>query len=206
MTWLSEVLAGFTAMSYWEYLAVFLAVGYLLLAIRENSWCWPLAFFSTFIYTILYWNGALVMESALNLYYMIMAFVGWWMWRQGNKNEPSKIVSWSVSQHLKIIGLTSFAAVAFGYFTKNYMSADLAYLDSFTTCFAIVSTYLVAKKVLENWLYWIIIDAASIHLYYLKGYYPTMVLFVFYTLMACWGFKTWYEEYESKQGKLIAEL
>ena len=86
------------------------------------------------------------------------------------------------------------------------MNADLAYLDSFTTCFAVVTTYLVAKKVLENWLYWVVIDAASIYLYYLKGFYPTLVLFIFYTLMACWGYKRWYEEYESKQGKNIASL
>ncbi|TMO79912.1 nicotinamide mononucleotide transporter, partial [Pseudoalteromonas ruthenica] len=78
--------------------------------------------------------------------------------------------------------------------------------DSFTTCFAVVTTYLVAKKVLENWLYWIVIDAASMYLYFEKGYYPTLVLFVFYTIMAAWGFKTWYEEYEQHQAKPLAQL
>ena len=88
----------------------------------------------------------------------------------------------------------------------NYTHADFAYLDSFTTCFAVVTTYLVAKKILENWLYWIVIDAASMYLYYEKGYYPTLALFVFYTLMAGWGFKTWYEEYEQSQAKPLAQL
>ncbi|GEK09790.1 nicotinamide riboside transporter PnuC [Pseudoalteromonas peptidolytica] len=206
MEWLTDTLAGFTAMSIWEYIAVVLAVAYLLLAIKENIWCWPVAFINTFIYTVLYWNGALVMESLLHFYYMVMAVVGWWMWRQGNKNAPSRITSWSMSKHLSVIAVTAIVSVVLGYVTKHYMSADLAYLDSFTTCFAVVTTYLVAKKVLENWLYWVVIDAASIYLYYLKGFYPTLVLFIFYTLMACWGYKRWYEEYEAKQGKSLATL
>ncbi|WP_462153802.1 nicotinamide riboside transporter PnuC [Pseudoalteromonas piscicida] len=206
MDWFTETFAGFTAMSSWEYIAVVLAVAYLLLAIRENIWCWPVAFINTFIYTVLYWNGALVMESLLHFYYMVMAVFGWWMWRQGDKNKPSDIVSWSLSKHLSIIVTTSVVSVLLGYFTKHYMAADLAYLDSFTTCFAVVTTYLVAKKILENWLYWVVIDAASIYLYYLKGFYPTLVLFIFYTLMACWGYKRWYEEYEAKQGKTLAAL
>ncbi|KZN69100.1 nicotinamide riboside transporter PnuC [Pseudoalteromonas luteoviolacea] len=201
-----ETLAGFTAMSGWEYLAVVLSMLYLLLAIKENIWCWPAAFVSTFIYTIMYWNGALLMESFLHFYYLAMAFVGWWMWRSGKKNEESQIVSWSLQHHVLIIIVTACAAVTMGYITDTYTHADLPYLDSLTTCFAIVTTYLVAKKVLENWLYWILIDATSMYLYYLKGYYPTLALYVFYTVMACWGYKKWYEQYTKKEGKRLAEL
>ena len=183
MDFLTQTLSGFTAMSHWEYIAVGLSMAYLLLAIKESLWCWPAAFFSTLIYTIMYWNGALLMESLLHFYYMYMAVFGW-----------------------LLIIVTSIVALAIGYFMKNYTHADFAYLDSFTTCFAVVTTYLVAKKVLENWLYWIVIDAASMYLYYEKGYYPTLALFIFYTIVAAWGFKTWYEEYEQKQAKPIAQL
>ncbi|KID54900.1 nicotinamide mononucleotide transporter [Pseudoalteromonas luteoviolacea] len=206
MELITETLAGFTAMSSWEYLAVALSILYLLLAIKENIWCWPAAFFSTAIYTIMYWNGALVMESFLHFYYLVMAFVGWWMWRSGNKNTESKIVSWSFFKHVKIIIATGITAILMGYITDNYTHADLPYLDSFTTCFAVVTTYLVAKKVLENWLYWVVIDAASMYLYYLKGYYPTLALYVFYTFMACWGYMKWYEEHSNREGKTVAQL
>jgi nicotinamide mononucleotide transporter len=74
---------------------------------------------------------------------------------------------------------------------NNYTRADFAYLDATTTCFSVISTYLVAKKILENWLYWVVIDAASIYLYISKGYYPTSVLFMLYTLMAVWGYRQW---------------
>ena len=193
-------------MSYWEYIAVALALAYVLLAIKESQWCWPAAFVSTFIYTVMYWNGALLMESALNFYYMFMAIVGWRMWQQGQLNVALPITSWSVSKHMTITGITTLIAFIIGYVMDNYTHAELAYLDSFTTCFAVMSTYLVAKKVLENWLYWIIIDAASMYLYFVKGYYPTFVLFIFYTLMACWGYKRWYDEYEHKNGRTIGAL
>ncbi|ATC93421.1 nicotinamide riboside transporter PnuC [Pseudoalteromonas tunicata] len=195
---LTSTVSGFTAMSHWEYIAVALSMAYLLLAIRESLWCWPAAFFSTAIYTLLFWNGALLMESALNVYYLLMAIYGWTIWRfKGSKNNTTaSIQSWSALRHCNIILATSIASIAFGFIMKNYTHADFAYLDSFTTCFAIVSTYLVAQKVLENWLYWIVIDAASMYLYFEKGYYPTLVLFIFYTVMAAWGFKTWHQQYQ----------
>ena len=207
MEFITQVLSGFTAMSHWEYIAVALSMAYLLLAIKENLWCWPAAFFSTLIYTIMYWNGALLMESLLNFYYMYMAVFGWVVWRKGKANQAQRLItSWPVNRHIILIVLTTLASLAIGYVMQNYTHADFAYLDSFTTCFAVVTTYLVAKKVLENWLYWIVIDAASMYLYYEKGYYPTLVLFIFYTVMAAWGFKTWYEEYEQSQAKPMAQL
>jgi len=207
MDFVTQILSGFTAMSHWEYIAVALSMAYLLLAIKENLWCWPAAFFSTLIYTIMYWNGALLMESLLNFYYMYMAVFGWVVWRKGKANQAQRLItSWPVNRHIILIVLTTLASLAIGYVMQNYTHADFAYLDSFTTCFAVVTTYLVAKKVLENWLYWIVIDAASMYLYYEKGYYPTLVLFIFYTIMAAWGFKTWYEEYEQSQAKPMAQL
>ncbi|WP_372861174.1 nicotinamide riboside transporter PnuC [Pseudoalteromonas sp.] len=207
MDFITQILSGFTAMSHWEYIAVALSMAYLLLAIKENLWCWPAAFFSTLIYTIMYWNGALLMESLLNFYYMYMAVFGWVVWRKGKANQAQRLItSWPIHRHIILIVLTTLASSAIGYVMQNYTHADFAYLDSFTTCFAVVTTYLVAKKVLENWLYWIVIDAASMYLYYEKGYYPTLVLFIFYTIMAAWGFKTWYEEYEQSQAKPMAQL
>jgi nicotinamide mononucleotide transporter len=204
---LSATFSGFTAMSGWEYIAVILSLAYVFLAVKENQWCWPAAFLSTFIYTIMYWNGALLMESALNVYYMIMAVIGWYMWQQGKQvDSVAPIISWSLSRHIYIIVTTTLIATVFGFVMDNYTRADFAYLDSFTTCFAVMTTYLVAKKVLENWLYWIIINAASMYLFFVKGYYPTFVLFVFYTVIACWGYKRWYEEHEQRNGLPLASL
>ncbi|WP_352284676.1 nicotinamide mononucleotide transporter family protein, partial [Pseudoalteromonas sp. Q18-MNA-CIBAN-0097] len=84
-------------------------------------------------------NGALLMESLLNFYYMYMAVFGWVVWRKG-KAANLNITSWSINRHAVLISLTTVAAIVIGYVMQNYTHADFAYLDSFTTCFAVVTT------------------------------------------------------------------
>ena len=202
---LNQTLAGFQAMSIWEYIAVVLALAYLFFAMRQSLWCWPAAFFSTIIYTILFYNGALLMDSLLNVYYMIMAVYGWYFWRYGrNKSSDTTLTiqSWSLEKHLKHGIITMIIAIFVGYFMDSYTHADFAYLDSITTCFSLLATYLVVKKVLENWLYWVVIDGISMYLYVNKGFYPTTILFALYTLLAIWGYMQWQQDYE--QDNLIA--
>ena len=204
MEFLSQTLAGFTAMSYWEYVAVVLGLGYLVFVMKESLWAWPCAFFSTFIYTILFFNGALLMESLLNIYYLAMAVYGFYCWKNGKQNSQLAITSWKPHTHFKIIFATCVISLVMGFVMDNYTHAELAYLDSFTTCFAVMTTYLVAKKVLENWLYWIVIDAASIYLYLQKGYYPTVVLFAVYTGIAFWGYMQWRSHYQADLDEAVA--
>lgn len=204
MEFLSQALSGFTAMSYWEYIAVALGLAYLVFVMVESLWAWPCAFISTFIYTLLFWNGALLMESLLNFYYLAMAVYGFYCWKNGREKKALAITSWKLNTHLLIIALTSVIAAVLGFIMENYTHADFAYLDSFTTCFAVMTTYLVAKKVLENWLYWLVIDAASIYLYLQKGYYPTVVLFAIYTGMVIWGYLQWRQHFQSQKAYAVA--
>jgi nicotinamide mononucleotide transporter len=83
----------------------------------------------------------------------------------------------------------------------NYTNASFAYLDTFTTVFAVFATYLVTQKVLENWLYWVVIDFVSIYLYIEKGLMPTVVLFIFYVIIAGYGFIKWRAIYQSNRLK-----
>lgn len=190
-------------MSGWEYLAVCLSAAYLILAMQQSLWCWPAAFLSTIIYTVLFYNGALLMDSLLNVYYMAMAIYGWYFWRFGNKNDTGNqqvpIISWSLEKHLKHSLIILLVALGLGYVMDNYTHADFAYLDSMTTCFSLLATYMVVKKVLENWLYWVIIDGASMYLYVNKGFYPTTVLFGLYTFLAIWGYMQWQQAFEQDE-------
>lgn len=198
---IDAVLSGFQAMSYWEYLAVLLGLAYIVLAMRQSLWCWPAAFVSTGIYTLLFWQGFLYMESLLNFYYLAMAVFGWWQWRGGanatanTEDTSKKIQSWSGRKHSIWIVTASVIAVILGYLLDTHTQAKMAYLDSFTTVFAIMTTYMVTQKVLENWLYWVVIDMASVYLYVQNQYWPTAVLFVLYTGLAAQGYRTWRRQY-----------
>ncbi|MBU2883410.1 nicotinamide riboside transporter PnuC [Psychrosphaera sp. B3R10] len=204
------VLAGFEAMSIWEYIAAILSLVYVILAIKQNSWCWPAAFVSTAIYTLLFWHGALLMESLLNFYYMLMAVFGFHQWRTVDKcaeenaifediTTVKPIISWRMASHIKYIAVISLMVLVVGFMLDNFTHANMAYLDTFTTVFALFATYLLTQKVLENWLYWVVIDIASLFLYVTQGYYPTVVLFMLYTLFAAHGYISWRKLYIEEQ-------
>lgn len=178
-----------------------LAIAYLLLAIKQNLLCWYAAFFSTLIYSIIFFDVSLLMDSALNVYYLIMAVYGWYSWKYGGKlqEEELQVSSYGLIKNIKIIALLSVVSLAFGYIMANYTSADFAYIDSFTTIFAVFTTYMLAQKILENWIYWIVIDFISIYIYIQKGLNLTAILFVIYTVLAFVAYKKWKVEYETSK-------
>lgn len=196
------------ATSLLEWLAVTLAVAYLLLAIKESLWCWPAAFFSTAIYVFLFFDVNLYMESFLNVYYLLMAIYGWYQWRGSNTGSSAEdkttenglnqkqITTWTLSTHVFVIIITAILVFASAFLLKKYTNQSFALIDSFTTWYAILATYMVTQKKLENWAYWIIIDAVSIYLYTSKGFALTSVLFAIYIILAFAGWHTWKREFE----------
>jgi len=178
------------SLSPWEVLAVISAMAYLLLAVKESVWCWLFAFISTLIYTALFWHVSLLMDSALNVYYMAMAVFGWYQWTRGGPiSLPVK--SLNFRQHLWIIATIVILSVISGYYLSEHSSAVWPYVDSFTTWASVVTTYLVTQKYLQNWLYWVVIDAVSIPLYIDRSLSLTALLFVFYVIIAVFGYFKW---------------
>jgi nicotinamide mononucleotide transporter len=182
----------------WENLAVTLAVAYLLLAMRESILCWYAALVSTAIYTVLFWNVSLLMESALNVFYMAMAVYGWWQWKYGGlSHEGTPIHRWSGPRHAATIGGVLVATTVVGWLMSGYTTAVWPFVDSFTTVASVVTTFMVARKVLENWLYWIVIDAVSIAMYLDRGLRSTAVLFAAYVVLAVVGYVSWRRRYRA---------
>lgn len=182
----------------WEPAAVALAVAYLLLAMRENRLCWYAAFVSTAIYTVLFWDAALLMESALNFYYMAMAVYGWYAWRfGGSAHQGVAIHTWRLGHHALALAGIALATAVSGSLLAAHTEAALPYLDSFTTWSSVFTTYLVARKVLESWLYWIVIDSASIYLYLERGLELTAALFAAYVVLAVIGWFAWRRQWLS---------
>ncbi|MCL1075065.1 nicotinamide riboside transporter PnuC [Shewanella dokdonensis] len=201
---ISQVVTEAQSMDLWEALAVILALAYLLLAMKASVWCWGAALASTAIYTVLFWKVSLLMESVLNLYYMAMAFYGYWLWRRGGEQQQGIAVStWPWQRHLLLIVITTILSWPVGWFMANHTHASFPYLDSVTTCFAVMTTWLVAQKVLENWLYWVVIDLVSIYLYVSKGLMLTSLLFVLYVALAVGGYFLWRADWRAQQPSLV---
>ena len=179
-------------MSLWEGAAVALGIAYLLLAVRESVLCWYAAFVSTAIFLVLFWNVNLLMESALQVYYLGMAVYGWHQWRHGGEDHGElKVSTWPLRHHLFAIGSVLLLVFISGELLTRYSDAALPHLDSFTTWGAVVATFMVARKILENWIYWFVIDAVSIGLYLSRDLLFTAALFTAYLVMIVIGYRSW---------------
>ena len=202
---MENVYTAVQEMPLWELAAVLLAIAYLLLAVREQLLCWYCAFISTAIYTAIFWDVRLLMDSALNVYYMAMAVFGWYQWKYGGRSQsegddrPSGVAiqSLSRSQHAVIIVSIALLSLISGYLLSEHSQAAWPYVDSFTTWGSVITTYLVARKYLENWLYWIVIDSVAIPLYLDRGLSLTALLFAAYVLIAIVGYISWKNHYHS---------
>jgi len=193
---LDAMLAGLIALSGWEVTAALLGVGYILFAARESQWCWPMAFVSTLIYTVLFWEGQLPMQALLNFYYMGMAIYGFLLWRQHQHSEENiAIHSWSINYNLAFLAIGGILTVIIGLYLNTTQTSQYPFLDAGVTVFSVLNTWLMARKVLQNWLYWVIIDACAIVLYIETGFYATVALFSLYTILALAGFINWIRLY-----------
>ena len=175
----------------WEMLAAAFAVVYLVLAIKENIWCWAAGLISTFIFLFVYFDAKLYMESGLQVFYIVMSIYGWWKWSHGEDDSGLKIQTWSLRKHVIAISVIFLMASVSGYLLNTYTDAALPFIDSLTTWGAMLTTYMVANKIFENWHYWFVIDGVSIFIYLSRDLNVTAILFVIYLVLVVFGYREW---------------
>ena len=192
---MSEIGLFFENLNYsWDWIessAVLMSVLYVFFAAKENIWCWFFGAISAILYTYICFNIKLYAETFLQLFYLIMAVIGYISWK---KTEVSKINQWSVKKHLILILLSIIFVFIVGFLLSIRTDAKMPLVDTFTTVFSVVATILVIKKVLENWLYWIVIDLVSIFLYFERDLHLSSILFMIYTIIAIKGYFSWIEK------------
>jgi nicotinamide mononucleotide transporter len=172
-----------------ESAAVFFSILYVILAVKESIWCWGAATISVILYIYICYSAQLYPETGLQVFYLFMGFYGYYQW---NKNDSTlQIQQWTTTKHLLILLLGAILTFLMGFYFSIYTNAALPLVDSFTTVFSVFSTYMVTKKVLGNWLYWIVIDAVSVYLYFSRDLHLTSLLFMAYTIIAIFGYFSW---------------
>tara|TARA_A100001037_G_scaffold225055_1_gene202971 strand:- start:319 stop:699 length:381 start_codon:yes stop_codon:yes gene_type:complete len=118
-----------------------------------------------------------------------MALYGYMMW---NKEDKEMIKEWSISSHIIIIIIGSVLTFLLGFYLSQYVKDSyFPIIDALTTVFSIFATYMVAKKVIGNWLYWIVIDLIMVYLYFSLELYILSLQFIVYTVIAFFGYSEW---------------
>ena len=155
----------FLQANWFEIVAALLAIAYLVLAMMQDVRCWVAWIISSLMYLFVMYSAGLYMEALLQIFYIFIGFYGLYQWRfKSDLNESLKISTWSARNHLIIIGVLIFLTFVSGYILTIYTTAASPFVDAFTTWGAIAASYLVAKKILENWFYWFVIDFVSVFL------------------------------------------
>ena len=187
----AQLASAWSTTSWIEILAVVLAVAYLLLAIRQSISCWIAAFVSSCLYVWVFFGARLYMDSLLNLFYAAMAVYGFLQWRRSSGSAPFSVRRWPAARNTAaaagVVGLSLISA----YFLRRYTPAASPFVDSLVTWSSVFATFLVARKVYENWHWWLIIDAASLCLYLTRGLYLTVILFALYLALIVIGMREW---------------
>jgi nicotinamide mononucleotide transporter len=179
-----------------ELLGAILGLLYILLSIRQNKWCWPIGLLTSVLYIYVFLVTKFYADMLLQVYYVGASIFGWYNWTYGGKNGRKVLpVRWvKLREWAWIAAVTTALFIIMAYVLKYHTDSPIPYWDAFTTAGSFVATWMLAKKMIENWLFWIVVDAVSLGLYIYKGLYATVVLFVVYTFLAIIGYMQWRNE------------
>lgn len=168
------------------------------LQIKQSHWYWLTSILMVTLYIFVFYHSKFYADMSFQFYYLIVSIYGWYLWltkREKSDSESEYTVNKLNGKQLTISLLVSAALFVVTYFIlKCFTDSPVPIGDAFTTALSITATWLLAKKYLENWLFWIVVDAVSTALYIIKGLYPTIILFTVLTILAIVGYFKWRKE------------
>ena len=164
------------------------------LLIRENVWTFPIGLIYALVSVLVFTQERLYADVLLSGYYVIMNAYGWYYWLYRGVRTASQTLAVTLTPRRAVaplIGLTAFATVAMGWFFDTQTNADLPYWDSATTCMSFTAMWMTARKYIESWIVWLIVDIMATVIYLTKGIELYAVLYGVYLAMAVMGWRAW---------------
>jgi nicotinamide mononucleotide transporter len=189
-----QILTDWLSVNYVELLGALLGLAYIILSIRQNILTWPTGMATSLLYVVVFFHSRFYAGMGLQIYYVIMSLYGWYYWLKGKRPEKSEElpVGRINSRQIAVSAVVFLVCFAILYlFLSKYTDSPVPVLDSMTTSLSIVATWMLARKILENWLLWVVTDLISTGLYIYKSLWPTTGLFLVYTGLAVYGYYQW---------------
>ena len=183
---------GLRNMTWLEAIAVFFGIASVFYSMKEHIWVYPTGIISTLIYVWICFQYKLYADMGINAYYFSMSIYGWYVWTHPKTGVDVLPVTWLKPKGWFIaLGIFLISYLTLYFVLSTFTDSDVPYWDSFTTASAFVGMWLMAKKKVENWIFWIITDLISVPLYFYKGLILTTVQFTFFTVLATMGLMAW---------------
>ncbi len=181
-----------------EILATSASLAYIVLLIREKIACWPFGIAGSLLSIYLFIDARLYSEAFLYFFYAVMGVWGWMHWHRRMEQDSNPVLRWHLNNHLRAIVMACVIAVGLGYTVQFYSDAQRPVFDAFITVFSFLGTYLEITKVLEAWLYWLLINLASVWLYHDRSLDIYAVLIGIYSVLSVWGFLSWRKTFRAQ--------
>ena len=180
-------------MSWTEVLGFALALVMVVCSIRELHWSWPLAIVSSILYFFVFRDSLLYAEASLQIVFAVLALWGWWQWlRRGEGDAPALHIQqmsrcgwWLCTLALALL----WPALAWG--LMHFTDSDVPWWDALPTALSLIGQALLGRKLIENWLVWLVVNAISVGLFAYKGLWLTCLLYVIFIAMSVAGWLEW---------------
>jgi nicotinamide mononucleotide transporter len=158
---------------------------------RENITGWPIGIISVALYAIVFFNTKLYADMGLQFFYAFMNGYGWYTWSSSIKKNKLVVIRISKKQWMGSISFTLCFGTLLSFLLYYYTDARLPVVDAFTCAISLAAQYLLAKKVLENWLLWIGVDIVYVGMYLRSDLYVTAILYFLFIVIAIWAYIKW---------------
>lgn len=162
------------------------------LTVRENVWAWPIGAVMVALYVVVFARARLYADAGLQAIYFALQFYGWYQWLRGGDHHGRLSISRASARTLAIVvAIGAAGTVVLGTLLARHTDQALPYWDSAIAAFSLVTQWMLARKLLENWIFWFLIDTVAVGVYAARDLYPTAGLYAVYLALAVAGWRRW---------------
>lgn len=180
-------------LNYIQVLGVVSGLLFLYFEYKENVLLWPLGLVTSMLYIIVFYQSKFYADMSLQVYYVVISAYGWFVWMKG-RDKMQKVVHIKYAGNALIIRIVGISFVLWYVLYEiliRYTDSPVPLGDAFTSAFSITATWMLSRKLLEQWWFWVIINFISVGLYVYRELYPTAFLFVVYGIISVAGYYEW---------------
>ena len=183
-----------------EILGTIVGLAYLWLEYRASIYLWIASIIMPAIYLFVYYNAGLYADFGINIYYLVIAIYGWAAWKYGFrlfgsndnlKSEELPISHTPTKIWLKIATIYAILQLVIAWILIRFTDSSVPWADAFTTALSIIAMWMLARKYIEQWWVWFVVDITSAALYIYKDLYFTAALYALYALIVFFGYRKW---------------
>ncbi len=197
LNFFEQLQSGIQQTTWYELLAVCSGIVSVYYSKKESIWVYPIGLINTILYVFISLQGHLLGEASVNVYYTVMSVLGWRMWTLTNTHQQkvyqisrSNRKEWLQQLVFFLVGY-AFIFLALTFFKQHFFSGAIPWADAFASATAFTAMWLMTRKKIESWFWWIATNLASIPLYFVKQYVFTSFYYFVLLILAVWGWMEW---------------